>query len=63
MIDLKMIDPFVCTDKSFDDEDEATLAAIDAGIRDADAGRFVSSEEARRLVRQWASALSTRHLR
>ena len=63
MSDLKMIDPFVCTDESFDDEDEATLAAIDAGIRDADAGRFVPSEEARRLVKQWAFTLSTRHPR
>ena len=63
MSDLKRIDPFVCTDERVDDEDEATLAAIDAGIRDADAGRFVSSEEARRLVKQWAFALSTRHPR
>jgi hypothetical protein len=30
-----------------DDEDEETLAAIDEGIRDADAGRVVSSERVR----------------
>jgi hypothetical protein len=30
-----------------EEEDEATLAAIDRGIQDADAGRVVSAEEAR----------------
>ena len=59
MGDLRSTDPFICTDVSFE-EDEATLAAIDAGIRDVKAGRFVSSEEARRLVDQWITELSTR---
>ena len=58
MSDLKMIDPFVCTDERFDDEDEATLAAIDAGIRDADAGRVVSLEEVRKLIPQWIAKYS-----
>lgn len=58
MSDLKLIDPFVCTDESVE-EDEATIAAIEAGIRAADEGRFVTSEEARKLVQQWISKLST----
>jgi len=35
-----------------DDEDEETLAAIDEGIRDADAGRVVSAEQVRE---DWAA--------
>ncbi len=33
-----------------DDEDEETLAAIDEGIRDAEAGRALPTEEVRRLL-------------
>lgn len=33
-----------------DDEDEETLAAIDGGTRDAEAGRTVPAEEAQRLL-------------
>jgi hypothetical protein len=33
-----------------DDEDEETLAAIDEGIRDAEAGRVVPAEKARELL-------------
>jgi predicted transcriptional regulator len=40
-------------DRILDEEDEATLAAIDRGIKAADEGRVVSSEEARRRLRQW----------
>ncbi len=36
-----------------DDEDEETFAAIDEGIRDADAGRTVPIEEVRKLLPQW----------
>jgi predicted transcriptional regulator len=43
-----------------DDEDEQTLAAIDEGIRDAEAGRTVSGEEARKLLSQWITASSSR---
>ncbi len=43
-----------------DDEDEDTLAAIDEGIRDAEAGRTVPPEEVRRLLPQWITASSTR---
>ena len=39
-----------------DDEDDATLAAIDEGIRDAKAGRTVPAEKVRRLLRQWITA-------
>ena len=43
-----------------DDEDQETLAAIDEGIRDADAGRTVPSEEVRKLLPKWITASSTR---
>ena len=33
--------------------DAETLAAIDRGIRDADAGRTVSLDEVRKLIPQW----------
>ena len=33
-----------------DDEDEETLAAIDEGIRDADAGRVILAENVRDLL-------------
>ena len=36
-----------------DEEDEETLAGIDEGIRDADAGRTVPAEEVRKLLREW----------
>ena len=34
-----------------EEEDEATLAAIDEGVRDAEAGRTVPIEEVRKLLR------------
>ena len=42
-----------------DQEDEETLAAIDAGIQDANEGRVVSSEEALRRMQVWLSRSST----
>ena len=39
------------------------LKAIDQGILDAEAGRTVSSAEARKMLPQWISASSTRKLR
>jgi len=36
-----------------DDEDEETLAAIDEGIRDAEAGRVVPAEKVRELLPKW----------
>ena len=43
-----------------DDEDAATLAAIDEGIRDAKAGRSVPAEEVRNLLPKWITGSSTR---
>jgi len=41
-----------------DEEDEETLAAIDEGIRDAQAGRVVPMEEVRKLLPEWITASS-----
>jgi predicted transcriptional regulator len=38
-----------------DDEDEETLAAIDQGLRDAEAGRTVPAKEVRRLLLKWTT--------
>jgi predicted transcriptional regulator len=43
-----------------EEEDEETLAAIDEGIRDAEAGRTVPLEEVRRLLPGWITASSSR---
>jgi predicted transcriptional regulator len=43
-----------------DEEDEETLAAIDEGIRDAEAGRTVPIEEVRKLLPKWITASSSR---
>jgi hypothetical protein len=37
------------------EEDEATLLAIDEGIRSADAGRLIPIEEVERLLPEWIS--------
>jgi predicted transcriptional regulator len=42
-----------------DDEDEATLAAIDEGIRDGKAGRTVPMEKVRKLLPLWITASSS----
>jgi predicted transcriptional regulator len=44
-----------------DDEDEETLAAIDEGIRDAEAGRTLPIEEVRKLLPQWITTASSSH--
>jgi len=43
-----------------DGEDAETLAAIDEGIRDAEAGRVVPAEKVRELLPTWITASSTR---
>lgn len=43
-----------------EEEDEETLAAIDEGIRDAEAGRTVPIEEVRKLLPKWIIASSSR---
>lgn len=47
------------TDSILHEEDEATLAAIDEGLRAADEGRFVPEEEVRKLLPRWISEFST----
>ena len=42
-----------------DDEDDATLAAIDEGIQAADEDRVVPIDEVRERVRQWLSKSSS----
>ena len=42
-----------------DDEDGATLAAIDEGIRDAKAGRAVELKQVRKLLPKWITASSS----
>jgi len=41
------------------DEDEATLAAIDEGLRDAKAGRTVSLAQVRKLLPKWITNSSS----
>ena len=43
-----------------DEEDQATLAAIDQGVADAKSGRTVPPEKIRELLPKWISASSTR---
>ncbi len=50
---------FTEADSTVDEEDEATLAAIEEGIKAADEGRVVSEEEVRKLIPQWISKFST----
>jgi hypothetical protein len=46
-----------------DDEDEETLAAIEEGIRDADAGRVAPPEKAREVLAKWTTHSATRKKR
>ena len=55
MAELKLDHPVPMTEE----EDEATLAAIDRGIRAAEEGRVVSAEDARRRVQTWFSKSCT----
>ena len=59
MAETKLVDPLVSTEEAIE-VDAETAAAIERGIRDADAGRVVTSEEARKLAAQWFSKFSTR---
>ena len=43
-----------------EEEDEATLAAIDEGIRDAKAGRTLALDKVRKLLPKWITASSSR---
>jgi predicted transcriptional regulator len=44
-------------------EDAETLAAIEEGLRDVEAGRTVSAEEVRKRLPQWITASATRKQR
>jgi predicted transcriptional regulator len=46
-----------------EEEDEETLAAIDRGIKDAEEGRTVSIDEARKMIPVWISKFDTRNRR
>jgi predicted transcriptional regulator len=43
-----------------EDEDEKTLAAIDEGIRDAEAGRAIPIEKVRKRLPKWTTTSSSR---
>lgn len=57
MAEATHADPLVCTEEV--KVDAETLAAIDRGIRAADEGRVVSSQDVRKLIPQWISRFST----
>ena len=42
-----------------DDDEEETLAAIDEGIRDEEAGRTFPIEEVRKRLPQWITTVSS----
>jgi len=56
MAEVKKLD-FSGTDHILDEEDEATLAAIDRGIKDADEGRLVPAEEVRKRMKNGLQSL------
>jgi len=58
MADTDRID-FEAGDRLLDAEDDATLAAIDRGLKAAQEGRVVSSTEARRRIEQWLTGSTT----
>ena len=58
MADVKSADPLISTEDEVE-VDAETSAAIERGIRAADEGRFVSSEEVRKLIPAWISKFST----
>jgi predicted transcriptional regulator len=45
---------------AIEDEDEKTLAAIDEGIRDAEANRTIPIEKVRKHLNKWTTASSSR---
>jgi predicted transcriptional regulator len=45
---------------AIEDENEETLAAIDEGIQDAEAGRTIPIEKVRKRLHKWITASSSR---
>jgi predicted transcriptional regulator len=58
MVDVKKQD-FNQPAPILDEEDEATLAAIDRGIKAADEGRVVPLEEALKRTQKWLTKSSS----
>ena len=58
MAEVKKLD-FSESAPILEEEDEATLAAIDRGIKAADEGRVVPLEEVRRRMNQWLTRSSS----
>jgi predicted transcriptional regulator len=58
MANPKPIDPLVSADDEVE-VDAETAAAIERGLREANEGRVVSSDEVRKQVSQWISQFST----
>jgi predicted transcriptional regulator len=59
---LKKVDALE-TDPLLEEEDEATLAAIDRGIKAADEGRVVPLEKVRQRLKMWRAKSSSRKTR
>lgn len=61
MPDVKDLDLMVCEEEVA--INPAALAAIEEGLRDLEAGRTHSTEEVRKLVRQWSTGTPARRER
>ena len=55
---VKPDDRFVSTEEEVEIDSE-TAAAIERGIKTADEGKVISSDEVRKLIPQWISKFST----
>ena len=58
MAEVNRLDPLVSTEPAVE-VDSKTAESIEQGIRAAEQGKTVSSDEARRLVSQWISKYAT----